>query len=68
MLRSLLSVLRPLTPGQRNAVLPAYLGWTLDAFDFIILVFVISRKTASSLSRMCRSLFQSCGVWHATAA
>jgi len=26
---------------QRNAFLAAYLGWTLDAFDFFILVFVI---------------------------
>lgn len=33
--------LRALTPVQRNAFLAAYLGWTLDAFDFFILVFVI---------------------------
>ncbi len=36
------SVLRTLTPKQRNAVLSSYLGWTLDAFDFFILVFVIA--------------------------
>ncbi|MGO8952179.1 MAG: MFS transporter [Rhodomicrobium sp.] len=35
------SVLRALSPSQRNAVLSSYLGWTLDAFDFFILVFVI---------------------------
>lgn len=35
------SVLRELTPSQRSAVLSSYLGWTLDAFDFFILVFVI---------------------------
>ncbi|MBV9849414.1 MAG: MFS transporter [Armatimonadetes bacterium] len=33
--------LRALTPTQRNAFLASYLGWTLDAFDFFILVFVI---------------------------
>ncbi len=32
--------LRALTPPQRNAVLAAYLGWTLDAFDFFLLVFL----------------------------
>ncbi len=36
-----LAQLRALTPVQRNAFLAAYLGWTLDAFDFFILVFVI---------------------------
>jgi len=35
------SVLRSLTPKQRSAVLASYLGWTLDAFDFFILVFVM---------------------------
>jgi MFS transporter, SHS family, lactate transporter len=33
--------LKTLTPSQRNAVLASYLGWTLDAFDFFILVFVL---------------------------
>jgi len=37
----ILEQLRSLTPVQRNAFLAAYLGWTLDAFDFFILVFVI---------------------------
>jgi len=32
--------LRELTPNQRNAVLACFLGWTLDAFDFFIIVFV----------------------------
>ena len=35
------SVLKALTPNQRNAVIASYLGWTLDAFDFFILVFVL---------------------------
>ncbi len=37
----IVSVFRVLTPKQRNAVISSYLGWTLDAFDFFILVFVI---------------------------
>src|SRR6266478_509611 len=36
----ILSDLRDLTPNQRNAVLVSFLGWTLDAFDFFIIVFV----------------------------
>src|SRR5262250_720418 len=37
----MISLLRALTPPQRNAVIASYLGWTLDAFDFFILVFVL---------------------------
>ena len=32
---------RALTPSQRSAVLASYLGWTVDAFDFFILVLVM---------------------------
>ncbi|HEX3438825.1 MAG TPA: MFS transporter [Pseudolabrys sp.] len=35
------SGLRDLTPKQRSAILASYLGWTLDAFDFFLLVFVL---------------------------
>ena len=56
----MLSQLRALTPDQRNAFLAAYLGWTLDAFDYFILVFVIkdiakdfhTDKTAVSVALM----------------
>jgi MFS transporter, SHS family, lactate transporter len=37
----MLALLRALTPNQRNATIASYLGWTLDAFDFFILVFVL---------------------------
>ena len=30
--------------NQRNAVLAGFLGWTLDAFDFFVLTFVISGR------------------------
>ncbi|HEY6833354.1 MAG TPA: MFS transporter [Pseudolabrys sp.] len=33
--------LRDLTAKQRSAILASYLGWTLDAFDFFLLVFVL---------------------------
>ena len=38
---SVLADLRGLTPQQRNTIIASYLGWTLDAFDFFILVFVL---------------------------
>jgi SHS family lactate transporter-like MFS transporter len=38
-----LSQLRGLTGPQRRAFTAAYLGWTLDAFDFFLLVMVVSR-------------------------
>jgi len=30
-----------MSPQQRHVVIAAYLGWTLDAFDFFIMVFVL---------------------------
>src|SRR5690349_12692761 len=33
--------LKNLNPRQRSAVLASYLGWTLDAFDYFLLVFVL---------------------------
>ena len=34
--------IRRLTPSQRNAFIACFLGWTLDAFDYFILVFCVS--------------------------
>jgi len=36
-----ISVLRELDSTQRKVVFASFLGWTLDAFDFFLLVFVI---------------------------
>ena len=33
---------RGLTRDQRNAFLAAWLGWAMDAFDYFLLVFVIT--------------------------
>jgi SHS family lactate transporter-like MFS transporter len=34
------------TKSQRNVVIAAYLGWTLDAFDFFLMVFMFSDISA----------------------
>ena len=34
------------TPAQKHVVTASYLGWTLDAFDFFLLVFVIKDVAA----------------------
>jgi SHS family lactate transporter-like MFS transporter len=33
---------RRLTPGQRNTFIACFLGWTLDAFDFFILILCVN--------------------------
>jgi MFS transporter, SHS family, lactate transporter len=33
---------RQLAPGQRNTFIACFLGWSLDAFDFFVLIFSIS--------------------------
>ena len=38
---SLLAPLRELNHEQRHTVLASFLGWTLDAFDYFLLTFVI---------------------------
>lgn len=38
---SVFSSLRELNSAQRHTVLASFLGWTLDAFDFFLLVFVL---------------------------
>ncbi len=46
---------RPLTPDQRNAFLAALLGWTMDAFDYFLVVLVYAEIAADfhqSLTRM----------------
>jgi len=37
---SLIADLKSLEPSQRSAIWASYLGWTLDAFDFFLLVFL----------------------------
>lgn len=49
-----------LTPKQRSTVIACFLGWTLDAFDFFILVFVIkdvAKDLGTSVTAVTFTLF-----------
>src|SRR3954453_20805780 len=39
---SLVADIKSLKPRQRSAIWASYLGWTLDAFDFFLMVFMLS--------------------------
>src|SRR6478672_7348375 len=39
---SLIADIKSLKPSQRSAIWASYLGWTLDAFDFFLMVFMLS--------------------------
>ena len=39
---SLIADLKSLEPRQRSSIWASYLGWTLDAFDFFLLAFMLS--------------------------
>jgi SHS family lactate transporter-like MFS transporter len=39
---SLIDELKSLDPSQKSAIWASYLGWTLDAFDFFLMVFMFS--------------------------
>src|SRR5881397_1199337 len=43
---SLIADLKSLEPSQRSAVWASYLGWTLDAFDFFLMVFMLKTIAA----------------------
>ncbi len=50
---SLIATLRALDSTQRKTVFAGFLGWTLDAFDFFLLVFV-SRAIGARVPRPMR--------------
>jgi SHS family lactate transporter-like MFS transporter len=43
---SLIADLKALEPQQRSAIWASYLGWTLDAFDFFLMVFMLKAIAA----------------------
>ena len=43
---SLIADIKSLEPRQRSAIWASYLGWTLDAFDFFLMVFVLKAVAA----------------------
>jgi MFS transporter, SHS family, lactate transporter len=55
-----MSDLKDLTPNQRNVILACFLGWTLDAFDFFIIVFVfkdIAKEFKTDIPSVTATLF-----------
>jgi SHS family lactate transporter-like MFS transporter len=57
---SLIADLKSLAPAQRSAIWASYLGWTLDAFDFFLLVFLktaIGREFGVSDTQVSELLF-----------
>jgi len=57
---SLIADLKSLEPSQRNAIWASYLGWTLDAFDFFLLVFLkvaIGREFGATDEQVSELLF-----------
>jgi SHS family lactate transporter-like MFS transporter len=57
---SLIADLKSLEPSQRSAIWASYLGWTLDAFDFFLLVFLktaIGREFGASDEQVSELLF-----------
>src|ERR1700729_3158926 len=56
----ILKDLRDLTPNQRNVVVATFLGWTLDSFDFFIIVFVfrdIAKEFNTDIPSVTATLF-----------
>ncbi|MEA3050437.1 MAG: transporter, family, lactate transporter [Sphingomonadales bacterium] len=50
----------PLTRSQKSAILASYLGWTLDAFDFFLMVFsieAIARDFGTDVKPVTEALF-----------
>jgi len=48
----MLKSFRSLTPNQRHAFLACFLGWSLDAFDFFLLIFIIPAIAADFHARI----------------
>lgn len=60
--------LRRLTPVQKNTFVACFLGWSLDAFDFFILVFCVSAISGdfhTKVSSVAEAIFITlrCGRW-----
>ena len=43
---SLIADLKSLDRSQKSAIWASYLGWTLDAFDFFLMVFMLKAIAA----------------------
>jgi SHS family lactate transporter-like MFS transporter len=57
---SLIADIKSLEPSQRNAIWASYLGWTLDAFDFFLMVFMltaISKEFGTDVKAVAQGVF-----------
>lgn len=57
---SLVADLKSLEPSQRSAIWASYLGWTLDSFDYFLLVFMlkaIARDFGTDVTSVSEALF-----------
>jgi SHS family lactate transporter-like MFS transporter len=57
---SLVADLKSLEPSQRSAIWASYLGWTLDAFDYFLLVFMlkaIAKDFHSDVAAVTQAIF-----------
>jgi SHS family lactate transporter-like MFS transporter len=57
---SLVADLKSLEPSQRSAIWASYLGWTLDAFDYFLLVFMlkaIAKQFGTDVTAVSQALF-----------
>ena len=57
---SLIADLKSLEPSQRSAIWASYLGWTLDAFDFFLMVFMlkaIAKEFGTDVTAVSQAIF-----------
>lgn len=57
---SLIADVKSLEPSQRSAIWASYLGWTLDAFDFFLMVFMltaIAREFGTDVKAVSQGVF-----------
>jgi MFS transporter, SHS family, lactate transporter len=57
---NLIADLKSLEPRQRSAIWASYLGWTLDAFDYFLMVFMLSaiaREFGTDIKAVSQALF-----------
>lgn len=57
---SLIADLKSLEPSQRSAIWASYLGWTLDAFDYFLMVFMlkaIAKNFGTDVTAVSQAIF-----------
>ena len=68
---SLIADLKALEPSQRSAIWASYLGWTLDAFDFFLMVFMlkaIAAEFGTDIEAVSVAIFWTLAAWPSISA